>query len=515
MSDALVASPPALSYDERLQDTIKLFGYEKLSPDQEMLIRASIEGQDVLGILPTGGGKSACFQIPGIVTRQKTIVVSPLIALQEDQILALRKLGIKAFALHSGMEESRKTAAWYYFKTASATEPAFLYISPELLMTEMFHQRFDGIGFHRIAVDEAHCVSTWGDTFRPDYQRIRVATMRLKVPHCSAFTATVDTKIESDIKKRIPLRSGFLKAEANPMRENLILSVERPTKDADSNNLRGKKKFHRLLQLLVTDEYAGPAIIYCSSKNGAANLYLKMRDMGNFHARHRYRPFLFHADIPYEDKEMALKGFRDEERPVVFATTAFGMGINRADVRQIIHYQTPFTLIDYAQQIGRGGRDGALALCTTFHSTEDYLDREVIRVKMETPNFDFVERVHGSLSRTLEKMTLDKRKRYNIRSFLQRTQMLIENSAHVSRPDLYMARFMAAVGLLQQSGLIIEDRKGLTVLDIEFGSQRHATLLGKTKMHERKVLREKRRIAQFFGSKKPTQKHLWEILKKD
>ena len=193
---------------DRMRAALSVFGFERLFEAQDAAIRAAVRGDDVLCIMPTGGGKSACFQIPTIIRNCRTLVVSPLIALQEDQIKALRARGIKAFALHSHMTEAQQTAVRFYFKTARRTEPSFLYISPELLQSKMFVETFSTVQFDMVAVDEAHCVSTWGDGFRPDYQRIKLAVARMKIPQCLALSATIDPKIESDIRQRLPLREG-------------------------------------------------------------------------------------------------------------------------------------------------------------------------------------------------------------------------------------------------------------------------------------------------------------------
>lgn len=501
--------------EERLQSTLQLFGYERLSDEQDQLIRASIAGQDVLGVLPTGGGKSACYQIPGIVTRARTLVISPLIALQDDQVQALRKLGIKAFALHSGLPEPKKQAVHFYFHNAPRDEPSFLYMSPELLLTAAFHNRFDGIGFDRLAVDEAHCVSTWGDAFRPDYQRIRVATQRLRIPHCSAFTATVDPKIGRDIRRRIPLRSGFLTVEGDPMRPNLRLVVRYPASVEHSNVIMGRLKFQALLRRLVDEEYAGPAVIYCRSRDTATSLFLRLQKNWWFLNEKGYSVYLFHAGLPYEDKEAALYGFKNQPRPIVIATSAFGMGIDRADVRQIIHYQVPNTLIDYAQQIGRAGRDGKPARCTTFHLAGDQFESQTEKARWNAPTYDFVEQVHGWLRKRYAKLTHEEHKTYNVRQFLSHVRHIVEASEKIRFKDSYLVRVSTVVAMLQRSGIIREDGDGLSVFSILPGTKEHATLLELTQMHERMLVREQKRLAVFFGYPNPDQLRLWDILRRD
>src|SRR5262249_2637206 len=158
------------------------------------IIEAILEGKDVLGVLPTGYGKSACYQIPGLVKNDITLVISPLIALQEDQIAKLRAKGIHAYAIHSNMPQAKRNAARLAVKMLK-NQPRFLYLSPEMLLNREFHAAFNNVEFGRLAIDEAHCVSTWGDSFGPDYQRIQPAVEQMHVKSICAFTATVDPKI--------------------------------------------------------------------------------------------------------------------------------------------------------------------------------------------------------------------------------------------------------------------------------------------------------------------------------
>ena len=500
----------------RLQDVLQLFGYTNLKPEQSTVIEAIIAGEDVLAVLPTGYGKSACFQIPGVVTRSRTLVVSPLIALMENQVRQLRKLGIKAFCLHSDLTEARKLAVYYYFAHLPPGEPCFLYLSPEQLLTDVFHQRFDGV-FDRLAVDEAHCVSTWGDAFRPDYQRIRVAVQRLRIRQCAAFTATVDPKIERDIRKKIPLRPGFVRVEMDPFRANLRLEVVSPALYDDPACVVGSKKLARLLRLLDRTEYIGPTIVYCSTREGSASLWSRMRKRYAWKTLnpHGYTTYLFHAGLPYEDKDLALEGFMNDDRPIIFATSAFGMGIDRPDVRQVIHYSAPTTLIDYAQQVGRAGRDGLSSLCTMFHLQDDILERRAVRQRWNVPTYDFVEGVHRRMRAVLSKFPQQQRRRYNIHTFTNIMRRLVEANDRIRSKDAYLTRVKAAIGMLQRVGVILEDGDGLAVFDIIPGSQTHLRLLEMTQMEERKLERESDRLVRFFDSPNPNQRLLWDILRTD
>ncbi len=495
-----------------LAEAIALFGFDSLKPEQEILINASIAGKHVFGILPTSFGKSACYLIPGLVTGAKTIVISPLIALQEDQVRSLRKRGIQAYALHSGMDEVRKAAVRVFFKRSPKGEPAFLYISPEMFMSETFHQQFLKVRFDRLAIDEAHCVSTWGNSFRPEYLRIRAGAARNAIKHCSAFTATTDAKIERDILARLPLSEDVVRIEASPMRPNLLLHIESQKSGVRLKTESGRRKLDRLAQLLVMPEFKGATIVYCNSRHAAATLHETMRQ-SEFCRLNGYKSYLFHSQIGFDDKKDALTGFLEDEFPLVFATSAFGLGIDRGDVRQIVHYNVPFTLIDYAQQIGRGGRDGKLTRCTVFYSHTEFLQNEIDRISRDMPSIDYVERTLENIRKSIEFAGGRKRK-FNLRAYTSRLRNHVEESEAIKAKEIYMQRFMTTLSILQQTNLITEHAGVITCEEAKQGSVKHDRLIEATKMHERMLAREKERLAEFFGNKSPTQELLWEIVRR-
>lgn len=502
------------TYDRLLDSVVRdTFHYHALSPDQDKIIRSNIEGHDVLGILPTGGGKSAGFQIPGIVTKSRTLVVSPLIALQEDQIQALRYRGIKAFAFHSGLEESRKMAIRVYYHWP-ADEASFLYISPELLLTETFHNIFKNTHFDRIAIDEAHCVSTWGDSFRPDYQRIRVAVRRLKIPHCSAFTATVDPRIEKDIRTRTPLKPDHVRVAASPLRPNLAIKVMHTPPEA-SSRMAAIKKRGKLCSLLEHPEYQGPAIVYCSSRNVAATLYQRLSEYKDWLKLYGYTPNIFHGQLTFDDKRRTLRNFLEQPRPIVIATSAFGMGIDRPDVRQVIHYQAPYTLIDFAQQIGRAGRDGLPSRCTTLWSALELTELDRDHVSYDVPDIDFVLRVYGWLRKRLAKLDEAARRNYDLRLFMNQIAITVESSDQIHSKSLYISKVNKSIALLIRARVIKETSEGMTVTPVDAGGPIFMSLIKLTEMNLRMQVRELERLHQFFESPEPTQELLWSILEKD
>lgn len=462
-------------------------------------------------MLPTGGGKSACFQIPGIVGNKTTLVVSPLIALQEDQVTKLRERGISAFALHSGLTETQRRAIdVFYRRPPDKRPPSFLYVSPEHLATEGFLKGFADVRFDTMAVDEAHCISTWGSAFRPDYLRIWETKHALDIPQVMAFTGTSDAKVERDIRIHLGLNDTCTRVRESPIRDNLHISVEDPTRFGRSSEEKVRAKLHRLLYLLG-GEYSGPAIVYFSSRSEAAKIFESFKKKKEFLQRTGYTPYLFHAKLPQSDKDQALQGFTNDTKPIVFATTAFGMGIDRSDVRQVVHYNSPFTLIDYAQQIGRGGRDGQNALCTTFHSPIDYFQKEIPKVHREVPSYDFVRRVLKNIYTQYKKLDSSQQATFSTKRYLDVVRMLVKKNLVVRDMSLYMHRLSYSVDILKRLGLI-DEGPSFKVSLCKPGSRKDQQIIQKTEMQERMLLREKKRVERFFEDTHPTQERLWEIL---
>lgn len=492
-----------------LQRALQVFSFEKLSDAQMELVQASVAGNDTIGILPTGHGKSACYQLPALITGERTIVISPLIALQQDQVRSLRMRGVKAFMLNSNMTEAEKTAVRFFFKSASPSCPAFLYVSPEMLLKDSFHHLFDDAGFVRLMVDEAHCVSTWGNSFRPDYGRIKTAAKRLGTRVCGAYTATADSQILKDIRARLPLRADAVLVNMDPARENLTLRQEFPASIEEPRTQRYEKKRKRLFELLTQGEHLGASLVYCGSRRGTDGLCEQLREIPDI-AR-RYSVYPYHAEMEFEQKQKTHEAFKLDERPLIVATSAFGMGVDRADIRQVIHYHLPKTLIDYAQQIGRAGRDGLPSLCTTLRFSGELLASEG-KAKAETPTINNVEYVYRLLRGVLANKTRAEAKDYDLSIFRSYVQKRVDGNTEVKNKPAAIARLNAALVLLIKARVITEDG-GLTVAEFGQGLPGYEFLLKLTLMHERMLWREQERLRDFFSPQTISQSRLWELLR--
>jgi ATP-dependent DNA helicase RecQ len=346
----------------RVRSVMERLGYDTFkSPEQEELVMGVTAGKDALGILPTGGGKSAAFIIPTIACRWKTVVVSPLIALMTDQVNKLRKQGFRAYALHGEASQATWTRAAL---AATQSWHVFIYASPETLLTEKFARHFPNFNPNLLAIDEAHCVSTWGESFRPQYLRLPTIAKLLNNPQCLALSATIDPLIERDVTRRLPMRKDRIRVTMSPFRENLRLEVRQPGVNERFGTHRDLVAM-KVLARILREDTEGATLVYCYTRMQAGQVYERSI---RYAQKHGYSPILFHAEIPKEDKRMALDTFVNHPRPLVFCTSAFGMGIDRPDVRTVVHFDTPSTLVDYAQQIGRGGRDGKPTRCIAFYN---------------------------------------------------------------------------------------------------------------------------------------------------
>lgn len=325
------------------------FGHETFRPGQEELVDGILAGRDVLGVMPTGGGKSVCYQLPALLLPGITVVVSPLISLMKDQVMALQEAGVSAAYINSSQseEELRQT-----YRRAWAGEFKLLYVAPERLLAEGFLKLAQAARLSLVAVDEAHCVSQWGQDFRPSYLRIPTFLQSLpQRPPVAAFTATATGAVRRDVERLLELRE--------PM--TLVAGFDRPNLDFEV--LRGGKK-DALLRQLVERRREKSGIIYCATRAAVEKVCADLQRRGLSATR-------YHAGLEEGERKRNQEDFRFDRKTVMVATNAFGMGIDKSNVSYVIHYNMPKSLEAYYQEAGRAGRDGEPAECILLFSGAD------------------------------------------------------------------------------------------------------------------------------------------------
>jgi ATP-dependent DNA helicase RecQ len=348
------------------------WGFNSLRPNQEPIVRKVLAGESLLALLPTGGGKSICFQLPGLYLPGLTVVISPLIALMEDQVANLRSRGIPAAVMHSGLADHDIAKI---FSQCFSDEVKFLYVSPERLHSERFRVAISRISVALVAVDEAHCISQWGHDFRPDYQRISDFLSLIPGAQVIALTASATVEVINDIltQLRLPenavIRSSFA-------RENLAYRVQR-TENKSAAVLR------------VCREFVGAGILYCQTRGECIR-------WSEYLTRCGVKAAAYHAGLSYEVKMATYEEWLSGRIQLVCATSAFGMGIDKPDVRFVLHVQMPLQPEAYFQEAGRAGRDGAPAFSTIFWNEEDcHLALKRLRIKY--PESNEVERCYQEI----------------------------------------------------------------------------------------------------------------------
>jgi ATP-dependent DNA helicase RecQ len=328
----------------------RYWGYSELRPLQEQAIRAGLERRDSLVVMPTGGGKSLCYQVPAELAQRTDIVVSPLISLMKDQVDGLRECGYAAAALYSGMplhavqETEEQVAAGRY---------RLVFVAPERLLTARFLQLIAPLKVRAFAIDEAHCISQWGHDFRPEYRQM--AELKTRFPQASvhAYTATATQRVRVDIIEQLGLQKPMVLVGTFD-RPNLVYRII-PRVDA------------RAQVLEVLRRHAGEAaIVYCLSRNDTESMAEALKANG-------LRAACYHAGMEAEARRQTQEAFSSEALDVVAATVAFGMGIDRSDVRCVIHAAMPKSIEHYQQETGRAGRDGLEAECVLLYSAADVL----------------------------------------------------------------------------------------------------------------------------------------------
>jgi ATP-dependent DNA helicase RecQ len=350
----------------------KYWGHGQFRSVQREIIDAVLEKKDVLALLPTGGGKSVCFQVPGMMMEGITLVISPLIALMQDQVTQLRKRGIQALSVHSGMGRQEIDIA---LDNCVYGKFKFLYLSPERLKTEIFIERFRKMNVSFIAVDEAHCISQWGYDFRPSY--LEIAALRELKPGIRflALTATATHQVRTDIVQKLGMLAPAV-FQRSFVRENLSIVVRKT-----------ENKEKKLLEILRN--VAGPAIVYVRSRKACVEL-------SRWLDRQKITASCYHAGLSFTDRMSRQSEWIRNEKRVMVATNAFGMGIDKADVRAVIHMDLPETLEAYYQEAGRAGRDEKLAYAAlVFHNA----DVAGLRSKTQQahPSVDYLKRIYQGL----------------------------------------------------------------------------------------------------------------------
>ena len=351
----------------------KYWGHDHFRPLQREIVQAVLDRRDTLALLPTGGGKSACYQVPGLILEGLTVVVSPLIALMQDQVHQLRQKGVEALAVHSGMSHHEIDIV---LDNAVFGKYKFLYVSPERLKTEIFVERFRRMNVSFVAVDEAHCISQWGYDFRPPY--LLLADLREIKPDLQflALTATATPEVKDDIVTKLHLRTPAI-LQRSFARTNLSLVVRK------TENKEGK-----LLEILR--KVPGPGIVYVRSRKSTVEL-------SKWLEREQISATFYHGGLDHAQRAVRQQQWIDDEKRVMVATNAFGMGIDKPNVRVVVHMDLPENLESYFQEAGRAGRDEKKAYAALVYHESD-VSRLRANVQLSHPTLDYLKRVYQALA---------------------------------------------------------------------------------------------------------------------
>jgi ATP-dependent DNA helicase RecQ len=351
----------------------KYWGFDGFRKNQEEIVQSAINGHDTLALLPTGGGKSICFQIPGIARDGVCLVVSPLIALMQDQVKNLKSRGLKAYAITSGMSRREIDIV---LDNAKFGDIDFLYVSPERLKSELFLVRFRQMNISLIAIDEAHCISQWGHDFRPPYLEIsELREIHPDVPFI-ALTATATERVREDIVKSLKLKSTNY-FEGSFIRENIsyeVYEVENKRKAL----LKACKRFEGMC-----------GIIYCQTRRDT-------KEIAKLLIANKFSAGIYHGGLSGEERKEKMEFWLDDKIRIIVATNAFGMGIDKPDVRFVLHYEVPNNLEAYFQEAGRSGRDGLESRNMAFYTKVDLIRMEQ-KLENQFPPIDYIKTIYKAI----------------------------------------------------------------------------------------------------------------------
>ena len=345
------------------------FGYSSYRYEQEKIINSVLSGNHTLAIMPTGAGKSLCYQIPAIISSKKTVVISPLISLMDDQVSALKECGVQAAKIHSDMTYDERSSSWNNFKNG---KEKIIYLSPEKIMSEDFLNQLKTLDIGLFVIDEIHCVSKWGHNFRPDYNQLSQLKSLFPNSNIIGFTATADQTTRLDIIEKI----------FNKNVNVFVSSLDRPNL---SLSITQKTNWKSQLLDYLRDRKSQSGIIYCLSKKKTEEVTSLLNDKG-------FNASTYHAGLDGQVRKNVQDTFMTEQAHIVVATIAFGMGIDKPDIRFVIHLNLPGSVEAYSQEIGRAGRDGNASDTLLIYGLDDLvIRRRMIEENSSEDKFKFHE----------------------------------------------------------------------------------------------------------------------------
>lgn len=398
----------------------RVFGWKQLRPAQLDAMEAIIAGRDVLAVMPTGSGKSAIYQVPAILIDGVTLVISPLIALQQDQIAQLEGFDApEAVAINSRQGAAQTDRSW---NALQHNEAEYVFLAPEQLTKDDVIAQLRAVDVSLVVVDEAHCVSAWGHDFRPSYLRLADAIDRLNRPPVAGLTATASPVVRREIVEHLRLRDPVVIATGFD-RPNLRLEVQRFVDDAEQRDA----------VVAAVSTLDGPGLLYTATRKDAEFYTAELRDSGVSSAA-------YHAGLKSAEREEVHRRFQDDDYDVVAATSAFGMGIDKPNVRFVVHASVPDSLDSYYQQIGRGGRDGEAALARMFYRPESLSLARFFTT--QRPDEELLAKVYRALSGAAPKRLKDLRAELQLRG----------------------RKLTNAVNLLEQADAITAGRQGFSAI---------------------------------------------------